>query len=202
MQKEWEVVEKAQLLHKGFTRRFMYENYCKKIDAFLKLNNLSLDKEKEYFEKYTEEEFDDLIKKHYDIKGDITWKSILNAKVKKNEKEETEHEIQVKVCKYLSSKKLKYFAVPNGFVRGGSDKLANARYVNYMKAEGVRNGVFDLVILLGCGKIAFLELKTKKGKPSEHQLEWKDYFDSEFYNNAICYGYEEAKNFIDNLLNL
>lgn len=200
MQKEFEIAERAQKLYRGFTRRYMFENYLKKIDAFLKINNLSLDKEKEYFEKYTEAEFDELIRKHYTIKGDINYKSILKAKKKTDKPKETEHDLQVKVCKYLSSKKLKYWAVPNGFVRGGDDKLATARYINYMKAEGVRNGVFDLTILLGCGKVAFLELKTEKGKPSEHQLEWKDYLDSEFYNNAICYGFDEAKIFIDNLL--
>ena len=87
--------------------------------------------------------------------------------------------------------------MPNGFVRGSQDKVENAKYVNYMKAEGLKNGVFDLVLLPGNGKIFFLELKTLTGRPSEHQLEWKDFFDQNNYQSAIVYGVDEAKRIID-----
>ena len=199
MQREEEVVKRIQNMGCNFSRRDLFNHYCKKIDAYLKLNGLSLDKEKEYFEKYTEEEFDSLIKQHYNIKGDLTPQNILRAKPK-GQTEETEHDIQVKVVKYLAKLNIKHFAVPNGFVRGSSDKVENARYINYMKAEGLKNGAPDLVILPGNGKVVFLELKTAKGKPSEHQLEWQEFFDHNGYNYAIIYGYEAVERFIKMLV--
>ena len=122
----------------------------------------------------------------------------MSAKKKMEEKELTEHEIQVAVCKYLKSKKIGHWAVPNGFVHNG-DKIATARYINYMKSEGVKNGVFDITICYGNGKVAFLEIKTKKGKPSEHQLLWLEWFKNNGYLAKICYGYDECIDFIDSL---
>jgi hypothetical protein len=110
-----------------------------------------------------------------------------------------EHNIQVQVCDYLDTTPIRYWAVPNGFVAGGSI-THRARYINYMKAEGMKNGVFDLTLLLGNGQVAFLELKTSKGKPSKAQIEWSHYFDTQGYRHQICYGYDEAKQFIDTLL--
>ena len=175
-------------------------NYSKLINAYLKKNNQSLDKSEEYMKKYTKDEFCDLLLQFYDIKGNVTPDKILKAKKRTTDMSESEHDIQVKVCKYLTSKGLKYWAVPNGFVHNGADKQATIRYIGYMKAEGVRNGVFDMTILLGKGDIAFLELKTLKGRPSEEQLNWKEYFDKNNYKNAICKGYDEAVAFIDSLL--
>ena len=197
--RESEVVQKIQDMGTGFTKRDLYSRYLKKIDAYLKLNNLPLSKEDHFFNKYTEEEFDILIRKYYNIKGDVTYQKILKAKLKSDKKELTEHEIQVEVVKYLNKLKIKHFAVPNGFVRGGQDKVENARYVNYMKAEGLKNGVFDLVLLPGNGKVFFLELKTPTGRPSEHQLEWKEFFDQNSYLSAVAYGLEEAKSIVDKL---
>lgn len=197
VKKEREIINRAQSLGCGFTRRDMFKRYCKKIDAYLKLNNKSLDEEEKYFNKYTEDEFDKLIREHYTIKGDITPQKILRAKLKSTKKELTEHEIQVAVVKYLSKLKIKCFAVPNGFVRGSSDRVENARYVNYMKSEGLKNGAPDLVLLPGSGKVVFLELKTKKGKPSEYQLEWQQFFNQNQYIYTIAYGFDEAKKIID-----
>lgn len=199
MQREKEVVIKIQNMGCNFSRRDLFNRYCKKIDAYLKRNGLSLDKEKEYFEKYTEEEFDNLIKQHYNIRGNLTPQNILRAKPK-NQIKETEHDIQVKVVKYLAKLNIKHFAIPNGFVRGSDNRVENARYVNYMKAEGLKNGAPDLVILPGDGKVVFLELKTAKGKPSEYQLEWQEFFDRNGYNYTIIYGYEAAERFIKMLV--
>lgn len=198
--RECEVVSKIQQMDCGFTRRDMFNRYCKKIDAYLKLNDLPLSREKEYFEKYTEEEFDQLIREHYTIKGKtITPQSILKAK-RKDESKETEHDIQVKVVKYLSQLKIKYFAVPNGFVRGSQDRVENARYINYLKAEGLKNGAPDLVILPGRGKVVFLELKTNQGRPSEHQQKWQEFFSKNGYIYTIIYGYDAAEQFIKTLV--
>ncbi len=197
--REQKIINKIQEIGCGFTKRDIFGRYCKKIDAYLKITNQPLSKESEYFEKYTEEEFDELLRKHYDIKEkDITYKGILKAKPKGIKKEMTEHEIQVELVKYLSKLKIKFFAVPNGFVRGG-DKLEAAKYINYMKAEGFRNGAPDLVLLPGNGNTVFLELKTEKGKPSEYQLEWQEFFNLNQYTYKIVYGLDEAKNFVDKI---
>ena len=76
---------------------------------------------------------------------------------------------------------------------------AGAQACRVMKSEGVKNGVFDITICYGNGKVAFLEIKTKKGKPSEHQLLWLEWFKNNGYLAKICYGYDECIDFIDNL---
>ena len=68
VKREQEIINKVNSMGCSFTRRDMFNRYCKKIDAYLKLTNQPLSKESEYFEKYTEEEFDELLRKHYDIK--------------------------------------------------------------------------------------------------------------------------------------
>ena len=173
-------------------------NLTKKINAYLKKNNIGFDKTMEYLKQYDTEEFDEFIREQYEIKGEVTPVKIMSAKKKTEEKELSEHEIQVAVCKYLKSKKIGHWAVPNGFVHNG-DKIATARYINYMKSEGVKNGVFDITICYGNGKVAFLEIKTKKGKPSEHQLLWLEWFKNNGYLAKICYGYDECIGFIDSL---
>jgi hypothetical protein len=199
VKKEKDIVKQMQDLGYMATRRDVFNRYCKKIDAYLKLTNQPLSKEAEYFEKYTEDEFDELLRKYYDIKEkNITYKGILKAKPKGIKKEMTEHEIQVELVKYLSKLKIKFFAVPNGFVRGG-DRLESAKYMNYMKAEGFRNGAPDLVLLPGGGNVVFLELKTEKGKPSEYQLEWQEFFNLNQYAYKIVYGLNEARQFIDKI---
>lgn len=110
----------------------------------------------------------------------------------------SEHEMQVLLCKHLDKVGLEYWAVPNGFIHNG-DKNQTIRYIKYMKAEGVKNGVFDLTILLGNGRVAFLEMKTDKGKPRKEQLEWLEKFQRNHYPAKICYGLKEAIEAVDEL---
>lgn len=173
-------------------------NLTKKINAYLKKNNIGFDKTIEYLKQYNTEEFDDFIREQYEIKGEVTAEKIMSAKKKTEEKQLNEHDIQVMVCKYLKENKIGHWAVPNGFVHNG-DKIATARYINYMKAEGVKNGVFDITICYGNGKVAFMEIKTPKGRPSEYQLKWLAWFDANGYKAKICYGYDECIEFIESL---
>lgn len=64
---------------------------------------------------------------------------------------------------------LPLFAVPNGGKR-------NAKEAARMKAEGVRPGVTDLILLVPHGDFPALciELKTKTGKVSDLQTEWQE----------------------------
>ena len=75
-------------------------NLTKKINAYLKKNNIGFDKTMEYLKQYNTEEFDEFIREQYDIKGEVTPVKIMSAKKKTEGKELSEHEIQVKVCKY------------------------------------------------------------------------------------------------------
>lgn len=173
-------------------------NRIKTIHAFMKREGIEFEKTREYLNITNEE-----IKSKYIIKGEINWKTI--EKAKKVGSEMSEHDIQVKVCKWLKERKICHFAVPNGFVHNGdkvstADKISTAQYINYMKAEGLYPGVPDLVILPGNGKVAFLELKTEKGHPSEFQLKWQKHLQENKYMTRICYGYESAIKYLEEIL--
>ena len=171
----------------------MNENYETKIHAYLKKNNIDFDKTKEYLQKYTEDEFDKLIKQHYKISGNVTAQKILNAK--KIDTLPDEHEEQKQVLAWCKKNKIKYFAVPNGFMTD-----LGYKYINYMRAEGLVNGSPDLVILLGNGNVLFLEMKRVKGGVlSEHQKKWQQYFNDNDYNYFVAKGHIEAIEQIEKL---
>jgi len=60
------------------------------------------------------------------------------------------------------------FAVPNG---GKRDRVTGA----ILKREGVKAGVADIVIVRQGGSVAFLEVKTNKGRLSNSQVEFRDW---------------------------
>lgn len=77
-----------------------------------------------------------------------------------------EHRLQVAIVQYMrlrqyQNKDFIYFAVPNGGWR-------NPTVAAKLKAEGVRAGVSDLIIIKQ-GKVFFVELKTPTGKQSDSQ---------------------------------
>ena len=165
-------------------------NYKRKICAFLKKNNADLSKVDEYLNKYDEDTFDKKIKETYKIIGEVTYDKILKAK--KIDSLPDEHKEQKKVVQYCKKNNIKYFAVPNGFITN-----LGVQYINYMRAEGLVNGSPDLVILLGNGKVLFLEMKRQKGGVlSEHQKRWQKYFKENNYNYFVAKGYDEAINYI------
>lgn len=81
-----------------------------------------------------------------------------------------EHYIQKSICQYLdlAQKQLdfEYYAVPNGGLR-------NIRVAAQLKAEGVKAGVSDLVLLFSYGKSFYAEVKTKTGKQSDSQKDFQ-----------------------------
>lgn len=81
---------------------------------------------------------------------------------------EPEREIQTAIVKALRKHcPHPWFAVPNGGAR-------HIRVAAKLKAEGVRPGVPDLCFVLPGGHFAGLELKSEKGRLSEHQIEFRD----------------------------
>ena len=167
-------------------------NKLKKIHAYMKREGIDFEKTKDYMN-ITDEQ----IKEKYIIKGEVNWKTIEQAK--KTNHNETEHELQVRVCQYLKKNKFAFWAVPNGFIFNGNNNLETVKYINYMKQEGYKPGVFDLTILYGNSQVAFLEIKTIKGHPSDKQLNMQKYLTEKGYKNKIAYGYDECIDFIDGL---
>lgn len=88
-----------------------------------------------------------------------------------------------------------FFAVPNG---GWRNAITGAR----MKAEGVRRGVADLVLLIprhGYSSLC-IEMKTAKGRQSESQRQFQAA--AEAYGNkyVVCRSFDEFRKEIDNYL--
>lgn len=161
-------------------------NLTKKINAYLKKNNIGFDKTMEYLKQYNTEEFDEFIREQYDIKGEVTPVKIMSAKKKSDiplEKDE-----QKRLCKWLKENKIGHFATGLG-VKLGLD----VKYVASLKSQGHYSGIPDLVILLGNGKVCFVELKRQKGGVvSEEQKKWIKYLQSLDYPARVCYGADEA----------
>jgi hypothetical protein len=77
----------------------------------------------------------------------------------------SEHQLQRLVLDYLdlnAADDVYAFAVPNAGLR-------SARMGARMKAEGLRAGAADICIMLPNGKVAWLEMKSHKGRQSIKQ---------------------------------
>ncbi len=169
-------------------------NLTKKIHAYQKKNNIGFDKTIEYLKQYNTEEFDDFIRQQYDIKGEVTPLKIMNAKKKTDiplEKEE-----QQKLCKWLKANKIGHWA--NGL---GIKLDYDVKYMASLRSQGWYRGVPDMTILLPKGKAIFLELKrVKGGVVSDEQKKWIKYLQSLDYPAKVCYGADEAIEFVKSLL--
>lgn len=120
---------------------------------------------------------------------------------------DTEHGAQAAIFCWANQNldkypQLKYlFAVPNGFYGSAAQK-------GKMKAEGLKNGVPDIMLLyrkraliagindghhyeLFSGLV--IELKVKKNVPSKDQLDWLAFLKQQGYQCWICYGWLEAR---------
>lgn len=75
---------------------------------------------------------------------------------------------------------------------------------NMMKAEGLRRGVPDLFLAVPCGKFSglWLEMKSEKGRPTPDQMEYLMLLTKAGYDSHVCYGWEDARNCIENYLKL
>lgn len=73
---------------------------------------------------------------------------------------------------------------------------------NLMKSFGMRAGVSDLFIALPRGQYhgAWIELKSRKGRLSELQIEFLNDMDSQNYYATVCYSLEEAMMVITNYI--
>lgn len=89
------------------------------------------------------------------------------------------------------------FAIPNGGKR-------NVITAANMKREGVKPGVPDLFLAYPSKGFhgMFIEMKKRKGgRTSEAQFQWLEMLQAAGYQVAICAGWEEAKNMIEQYIN-
>lgn len=105
---------------------------------------------------------------------------------------QTEDQEQEALCSWMTLKKIRFFAIPNG----GSRHLAEAVK---LKRCGVKRGVPDICIPIPSGSFHGLYIELKRvsgGKASEYQVEWLEFLRSQGYYADIAYGFDEARNII------
>jgi len=116
----------------------------------------------------------------------------------------TEHQEQAALIKWARLSKARYpmlnmlYAIPNAAKR-------SVRIASMMKAEGMVSGVPDLHLAAPSGNHhgLFIEMKRiKGGKVSENQAEWLHKLGKYGYKTAVCYGWIEAKEEIENYISV
>ena len=112
----------------------------------------------------------------------------------------SEHLEQVAFARWLTIKKIPFFAIPNGTYLAGT-QMQRVKQMAKLKAEGFKAGVADLAILLP-NKIVFIEMKrTKGGVVSEHQIEWLQLFNTFSYCEAhVAKGADHAIKIISDII--
>jgi len=96
-------------------------------------------------------------------------------------------------------------AIPNGGNRGDT---AQSRRIEggKMKAEGVKTGVSDLCLPVKRGQTSgfYIELKKMPGPgvgPSDDQLEFGEFVQSQGFAFMVCYGWQQARDMLIAYLN-
>lgn len=94
------------------------------------------------------------------------------------------------------------FAVPNGALLAGND-AQRARYMNFLKKQGLKNGVSDVVIALPRGPYhgAYMEFKRDNAsKVTDAQDDWIALMNIVGYHASIVRGYEQSVAFAQGYL--
>ena len=99
----------------------------------------------------------------------------------------------INICKYPELELL--YHIPNG---GRRSKVEAVR----LKHEGVKKGVPDLCLPVARGNYhgLYIEMKYDKGKTSKEQKEWLNKLNKQGYKAVVCYGFEEAREIIENYM--
>ena len=107
-----------------------------------------------------------------------------------------EHNIQVSISIYLKYKRIMHYAVPNGIHLNLKDRAASARYMKYLKSEGFRPGVADLVLLLPNGRSIYVEVKSGKGRQSDNQKEFQNKIESLGFTYLLWRSLDDVEEFL------
>jgi hypothetical protein len=103
----------------------------------------------------------------------------------------TEAQEQARLCQWLSSKGVAYFAVPNGAYFGVRDPIYGSR----LKRAGVRPGVPDLILIKRApdGRPIAIELKRSVGgRLTKHQKRQHELMRKEGWHVLVGHGAEDA----------
>ena len=117
----------------------------------------------------------------------------------------TEYEHQKHLVKWLNSKRLLFTSVPNENLMSAANRKMATIVSAKLKATGKSKGCPDLFIFLK-SKIVAVELKREivkgksKPKPSTEQIEWIQKLNDLGHQAKVCYGWVEAKDFIESCL--
>ena len=107
-----------------------------------------------------------------------------------------EHYLQQSMVRWFDVQhptlRLNLFAVPNG---ANTSQKAGA----YMKSEGLRSGVADLVFCYN-GSTYFIEVKTAKGKQQPSQKEFEGMCDKHGFPYVIVRSLDEFMEFIKKIV--
>lgn len=114
-----------------------------------------------------------------------------------------EHRNQVWLIQWVKASLRKYpdleclYAIPNG---GQRHRAIAAK----LKAEGVKSGVSDLNLPVARGGFIglWIELKIGKNKATDSQKEWQELMREQGHDCAVCWGWEEARQKIEDYLTL
>lgn len=117
----------------------------------------------------------------------------------------TEHMEQVTLVRWFNATypQHRLFAIPNGATLAGAAHT-RAKQVERLKAEGMSNGVCDLMIPVPSKQYhgLFIEMKRQRGGVlSKEQKEWLSYLNDMGYLAKRCNGWLEAKEVIECYLN-
>lgn len=96
-----------------------------------------------------------------------------------------ESAIQQQIRSYLKLRGIESVSVPNGSVLAG-DAKARARQMAALKRDGLRVGFPDLLVLAPEGRLAFIEVKTDKGRLSDSQKECHEWLLCLGHKVAVC----------------
>lgn len=104
-------------------------------------------------------------------------------------RQNNEHHLQVSMIQWYNAQypklRLNLFAVPNGSNIG---QRAGA----YMRAEGLRSGVSDLIFCYD-ETAYFIEIKTPKGKQSDSQKQFQQAMSDNFFEYYIIRTFDDFK---------
>ena len=103
-----------------------------------------------------------------------------------------ESQIQRQVRQYLAKRGYDAVAVPNGAHLAG-DRMARIRQVASMKADGMKPGFPDLVILGRDSRVGFMEIKTPKGVLTQEQRNCRAELERDGHKYALVRSVEDAQ---------
>jgi len=94
------------------------------------------------------------------------------------------------ICPELSM----LFSTLNGIPLLGINGRMRATIINRMKAEGMKNGVPDLLFFVARDGYhgLVIEMKVKGNKPSDKQVDWLEKMTEQGYLAVACWGAEDA----------